>query len=218
MTTQVNCSQVLGGGSTNSPEFVIIKILAIYLSSQPFLGRQPRFHIFFHHGFLEPHHFFTTRLFWIRLYFDSSGSWHTHPNGVLTILSPNINSFPPNFSTRSKYSNGAVSYSNITIRYYIKTHGSVSRGQGNQHATPMSIFTGRKRDFHTSVALCCLYETRQVLLWTHLPISVLHIPNLSEITSSVPDFKNWLSFFGVFFLFFFLFSDTKTAIKCKVHI
>ena len=69
----------------------------------------------------------------------------------------------------------------------------------------------RKINFRTSVALCCLDETRQCLLWTCQPTSVLHIPNLSDIDSSVPvicDFKNWLSFLVFSFLFFFLFSHT----------
>ena len=35
----------------------------------------------------------------------------------------------------------------------------------------------RKHNFHTSVALFCLDETRQFLLWTHPPTSVLHTPN-----------------------------------------
>ena len=50
------------------------------------------------------------------------------------------------------------------------------------------------------------------LLWTLPPTSVLHIPNLSEIASGIPeicDFKIWLSFLVFFFfLFFFLFSHT----------
>ena len=93
----------------------------------------------------------------------------------------------------------------------IKTHGSVSCNPRSWCATPMSILTGRKRNFHTSVALCYLDETRRFLLWTHPPTSVLHIPNLSEIASSVPeicDFKSWLSCFIFFFLFFFLFLHT----------
>ena len=63
--------------------------------------------------------------------------------------------------------------------------------------------------------LLCAALTKQddILLWTCLPTSVLHIQNFSEIASSVPeicDFKNWLSFF--------IFSSslctlTKTAIK-----
>ena len=62
-------------------------------------------------------------------------------------------------------------------------------------------------------------ETRRFLLWTLPPTSVLHIPNLSEIASSVPeicDFKNWLGFFVFSFLFFFLFSQTyKTRYKTR---
>ena len=50
----------------------------------------------------------------------------------------------------------------------------------------------------------------------------MHIPNLSEIASSVPeicDFKNWLSFFVFFFfLFFFLFSHTyKNCYKTRTQ-
>ena len=42
----------------------------------------------------------------------------------------------------------------------------------------MSTLTGkRKHDFCTSVALCCLYETRQVLLWARWPTSVLYLLN-----------------------------------------
>ena len=52
------------------------------------------------------------------------------------------------------------------------------------------------------------------------PTSVLHIPNLNEIASRVPeicDFKNWLSFFVFFFfLFFFLLSHTyKNCYKTR---
>ena len=99
----------------------------------------------------------------------------------------------------------------------------MSCGQRSQHATPVSILTGRKKtQFHTSVALCFLDETRRLLLWTLPPTSLLHIPNLSEIASSVPeicDFKNWLSFFVFFFfLFFFLFSHTyKNRYKTRTQ-
>ena len=77
----------------------------------------------------------------------------------------------------------------------------------------------RKRNFPTSVALCCLNETRRFLLWILPPTSALHIPNLSEIASGVPEicyFKNWLSVFIFFFLFFFLFSHTyKNCYKTR---
>ena len=103
----------------------------------------------------------------------------------------------------------------VTLQqFHIKTHGSVSCGPRSRRVTPVSILTGRKKcNFRTSVALCCLDETRRFLLWTFPLTSVLHIQNLSEIASSVPeicDFKNWLSFlvFCFFFLFFFLFSHT----------
>ena len=126
--------------------------------------------------------------------------------------------------------------------YNIKTHSSVLCGKKPAHDT-MSILTGnlesfqeavglgalhtfstcaikpkkikiKKHDFCTSIALYFHHETRQVLLWTHSPTSVLHIPNLSEIVrnaSCVPeicDFKN------IFFLFHTL---TKTTIKCECH-
>ena len=75
-------------------------------------------------------------------------------------------------------------------------------------ATPVSILTGRmKTQFSHLHSLCCLDETRQFLLWTRLPTSVLHIPNLSEIALSVPkicDFKNWLSFLVFFLIFLFV--------------
>ena len=81
----------------------------------------------------------------------------------------------------------------------------------SRRTTPVSILTGRKKtNFRTSVALCFLDETRRFLLWTCHPTSALHIPDLSEIASSVPeicDFKNWLSFF-IFSSYFFLFSHT----------
>ena len=84
----------------------------------------------------------------------------------------------------------------------------VSCGPRSRRATPVSILIGRaKCNFRTSVALCCLDETRRVLLCTRSPTSVPHIPNLRELASGVPkicDFTNWLSFF----LFFFLFSHT----------
>ena len=74
----------------------------------------------------------------------------------------------------------------------------------------------KEKQFRTSVAQCCLDKTRRFLLWTLPPPSAFHIPNLSEIASSVPeicDFKNWLSFF-VFF--FFLFSHTyKNCCKTR---
>ena len=63
-----------------------------------------------------------------------------------------------------------------------------------------------------------LDETRQFLLWTLPPTSALHIPNLSEIASSVPeicDFKNSLSFF-VFFPSYFT-SSFRTLIKTAVN-
>ena len=76
-----------------------------------------------------------------------------------------------------------------------------------------------KCDFRTSIALCCLDETRRFLLWILPPTSVLHIPNLNAIASSVPeifDFNNWLSFFVFFFLFFFLISHTyKNCYKTR---
>ena len=58
------------------------------------------------------------------------------------------------------------------------------------------------------------------LLWTFPPTAALHIPNLSEIASRVPeicDFKNWLSFFVFFFfLFFFFLSHTyKNCYKTR---
>ena len=96
----------------------------------------------------------------------------------------------------------------------------MSCGPRSRRATPMSILTGRtkKYNFRTSVALCCLHETRRLLLWTLSPTSELHISNLSEIASRVPeicDFKNWLGFF-VFFLFFFLFLHTyKNCYKTR---
>ena len=89
----------------------------------------------------------------------------------------------------------------------------------------MFHFTDSQLISSTSVALCCLDETRRFLLWTLPPPSALHIPNLSEIASSVReicDFKNWLSFFVffflllLFFLFFFLFSHTyKNCYKTR---
>ena len=109
------------------------------------------------------------------------------------------------------------SQSHISIK--IKTHGSVSCGPRSRRATPWVYWQEeRKRNFRTSVALCCLDETRQILLCTFPPTSVLHIPNLREIASGIPeicDFKNWLSFF-VFFSSYFSSSFrtlTKTAIK-----
>ena len=84
-------------------------------------------------------------------------------------------------------------------------------------------YIDRKKEnaiFRTSVALCFLDETIRFLLWTCPPTAALHIPNLSEIASRVPeicDFKNWLSFFGFFFfLFFFFLSHTyKNCYKTR---
>ena len=72
------------------------------------------------------------------------------------------------------------------------------------------------------MALCCLDETRQILLCRFPPPSALHIPNLREIASGIPeicDFKKWLSFFVFFFfLFFFLFSHTyKNCYKTRTR-
>ena len=88
----------------------------------------------------------------------------------------------------------------------------MSCGPRSRRVTPVSILTGRKkRNFRTSVALYFLDETRRFLLWTCPPTAALHIPNLNEIASRVPeicDFKNWLSFYVFFFLFFFFLSHT----------
>ena len=71
----------------------------------------------------------------------------------------------------------------------------------------------------TSVALYCLDETRRFLLWTLPPTSALHIPNLSEIASHVPeifDFKNWLVSWFFFSYFFFLLLHTyKNCYKTR---
>ena len=99
----------------------------------------------------------------------------------------------------------------------------MSCGPRSRRVTPVSILTGRKKThFRTSVALCCFDETRRFLLWTLPPTSALHIPNLSEIASRVPeicDFKNWLSFLVfvfLFSLFFFLLSHTyKNCYKTR---
>ena len=92
----------------------------------------------------------------------------------------------------------------------------MSCGPRSPLATPESK-KERKRNFRTSVALCCLDVTRRLLSWTLPPISALYIPNFSIIASSVPEicnFKNWLSFF-VFF-FFLLFSHTyKNCYKMR---
>ena len=100
----------------------------------------------------------------------------------------------------------------------IETHGSVSCGPRSRRATPLSILTGRKKcNFRTSVVLCCLDETRRLLLWILPPTSALHNPNLSEIASSVLEicnFTNWLSFFIFFLLMFLPLSHTyKTCYK-----
>ena len=102
----------------------------------------------------------------------------------------------------------------------IKTHSSVSCGPRSRRATPVSILTGRtKTQFSHSVALCCLDETRRFLLWTRPPTSELHIPNLSEIASSVPRYATSKiglvsSFF--FLIIFFLFSHTyKNCYKTR---
>ena len=108
------------------------------------------------------------------------------------------------------------------ICYQIKTHGSVSCGPRSRRVTPVSILTGRKKcNFRTSVALCCLDETRGFFLWTLPPPTALHIPNLSEIPSSVPeicDFKNWLSFLVFFSSSSSFRTLTKTAIKRERYI
>ena len=81
-------------------------------------------------------------------------------------------------------------------------------------------YIDRKKENALFAPPCCLDETRRCLLWTLPPTSVLHIPNLSETASGVPemcDFKNWFSFFiFYFFLFFFLFSHTyKNCYKMR---
>ena len=79
-------------------------------------------------------------------------------------------------------------------------------------------YIDRKKENALFAALCCVDETRQLLLCTFPPTSLLHIPNLSEIASGIPeicDFKNWLSFFGYFSSYFSssFRTLTKTAIK-----
>ena len=92
---------------------------------------------------------------------------------------------------------------------FIKTHGIVSCGPRSWRVTPVSILTGRKKTQFSHLRSSVLPdETKRFLLWTCPPIAALHIPNLSEIASRVPeicDFKNWLSFFVLFFLLFFFF-------------
>ena len=100
----------------------------------------------------------------------------------------------------------------------VSRHTVVVRPKKPARNTVNILIGKRECGYLTSVALCCLYETRRFLLWTCPLTSVLHIPNLSEITSSVPeicDFKNWLSFFVFLLIFRTL---TKTAIKHKRHI
>ena len=56
-------------------------------------------------------------------------------------------------------------------------------------------------------------------MWTFPPTSVLHIPNLSGIASSVPeicDFKNWLSFFVFFLIFLPLFAHLQNCYKTRM--
>jgi len=48
------------GAEDKFTRIVIIKTFAISLSSQPFLGRQLGFHIFFHNGLLQGHTLFFT--------------------------------------------------------------------------------------------------------------------------------------------------------------
>jgi len=57
--------QVSLGLGTKFTWIVVIKIFAIELLSQPFLGRHLWFHIFFHPGILGPHPFFTACCFCI---------------------------------------------------------------------------------------------------------------------------------------------------------
>ena len=57
--------QVSLGLSTKFTWIVVIKIFAIELLSQPFLGSHLWFHIFFHSGILGPHPFFTACCFCI---------------------------------------------------------------------------------------------------------------------------------------------------------
>ena len=67
-TIQVNLCvllQVSLGLSTKFNWIVVIKIFAIELLSQPFLGCHLWFHVFFHPGILGPHPFFTACCFYI---------------------------------------------------------------------------------------------------------------------------------------------------------
>ena len=67
-TIQVNLCvllQVSLGLGTKFTWIVVIKIFAIELLSQPFLGRHLWFHVFFHPGILGPHPFFTACCFCI---------------------------------------------------------------------------------------------------------------------------------------------------------
>ena len=94
-----------------------------------------------------------------------------------------------NFSEVTKqypFTKGIDNREQIAVK--IKTHGSVSCGPRSRRVTPVSILTGRKCNFRTSVALCCLDETRRFLLWTCPPTAALHNPNLSEIAFRVVEF------------------------------
>ena len=98
-------------------------------------------------------------------------------------------------------------------------HTIVCRAAQEAGAQPRE-YIDRKNEkaiFRTSVALCCLDETRRFLLWTLPPASVLHIPNLSEIASSVfPRYvtsKIGLVSSFVFFLFFFFSHTYKNRYK-----
>ena len=111
------------------------------------------------------------------------------------------------FTVSTDYSITGYRFIFILIIVQVSRHTVVCRAPKKPARNPVSILTGRKkRNFRTSVALCCLDETTRILLWILTPPLALHISNLSEITSSIPEicnFKNWLSFF-VFFLLIFL--------------
>ena len=91
----------------------------------------------------------------------------------------------------------------------IKTNSCVVRSR-SQHTIPVNILTGRKKMWlsHLRSSVLPLQSKTFFLMWTRPPTSVLHIPNLSKIASSVSeihDFKNWLSFLIFFLLIFFFF-------------
>ena len=105
----------------------------------------------------------------------------------------------------------------VQTAHKIKAHDSVSCGQRSQHATPVSILTGRKktRFLHLRSSVLPLQNKTVFAVDTPANVSTPHTKfeqnrfkrsrdmRLQKLASKIKYINNWLSFF-VFFLLIFL--------------